>query len=176
MLHLLMLFHICEHIGFANCSIFLCGCWKDFEAQCNSHADAVLAKASHELFCTAQQKELNLIICGFGAVKLHNTKNPMSWWDFQGSPMGQKFQVVYQSLFFIFFQNSLPFSPTNLGLPGLTCLRVSSGSVTEFQWMKSEQNWPGSLPGLTYSCPGGVLCMLPFLASWNSNHLGDLES
>lgn len=52
MLRLLMLFHICEHIGYANPPIFLRGCQKDFEAQCNLCADAVFAKASHELFCT----------------------------------------------------------------------------------------------------------------------------
>lgn len=51
-----MLFHTCEHTGFANPSIVLCGYQKLSEAQGNSRADAVFAKASHELFCTAPQE------------------------------------------------------------------------------------------------------------------------
>lgn len=56
MLRLLMLFHTCEHTGFASPSVVLCGCQKLSKAQGNSLADAVFAEASHEPFCTVQQE------------------------------------------------------------------------------------------------------------------------
>lgn len=49
-----MLFHICEHIGYANPPIFLRGCQKDFEAQCNLRADVFFAKPL--MSCSAQQE------------------------------------------------------------------------------------------------------------------------
>lgn len=51
-----MLFHTCERTGFANPSIVLCGCQKLSKAQGNSRADAVIAEASREPFCTGQQE------------------------------------------------------------------------------------------------------------------------
>lgn len=56
MLHLLMLSHTCERIHLADPSVFLWGRQKDFEAQCNSRADPVFAKASCELSRTAKQE------------------------------------------------------------------------------------------------------------------------
>lgn len=54
MLHLLMLFHPCKHIGFATILFFSVDAQRTL-ILCSSHADAAFAKASQELFCTAQQ-------------------------------------------------------------------------------------------------------------------------
>ena len=56
MLHVLMLFHICEQIGFANPSIFLCGCQKDFELSAIDMCMQSTAKRLKNCSATAQQE------------------------------------------------------------------------------------------------------------------------